>query len=122
MPSTCVHTGAVTGAIASFIHDRTTATLWIFVGLIVVTGGSVVRSSVLPAFYRNFFPRDEAPPVPPAGFAERAGRYAGDYGFWRGNFSGIEKALGLTSVVKVAPGATNNARDAASGRHCPGTR
>lgn len=70
-------------------------------------GGSVVRSSVLPAFYRNFFPRHESPPVPPAGFAERAGRYAGDYGFWRGNFSGIEKALGLTSVVKVAPGAND---------------
>ena len=30
-------------------------------------------------------------------------RYAGTYAFWRSNFSTIEKALGLTSVVKVAP-------------------
>src|SRR5690606_5283157 len=33
----------------------------------------------------------------------RAGRYAGAYGFWRSNFSSIEKALGLSGAVQVAP-------------------
>ena len=66
-------------------------------------GGSEVRTAFTPAFYDEFFPRDSAPPKPPEGFAERGGRYAGNYAFWRSNFSTIEKALGLTSVVKVAP-------------------
>ncbi|MGK2925866.1 MAG: serine hydrolase domain-containing protein, partial [Lysobacterales bacterium] len=66
-------------------------------------GGSAVRSSFAPAFYDKFFPRDEAPPVPPEDFAERAGKYAGTYGFWRSNFSKIEKALGLSGGLQVAP-------------------
>jgi CubicO group peptidase (beta-lactamase class C family) len=67
------------------------------------SGGSTVRFAVISAFYDKFFPRDEAPPVPPADFSERAGRFAGTYGFWRNNFSTIEKALGLTAGIKVAP-------------------
>jgi CubicO group peptidase (beta-lactamase class C family) len=67
-------------------------------------GGATIRSSILPAFYRHFLPRQEAPPAPPADFAERAGRYAGSYGFWRGNFSRLEKVLGLLTQLKVAPG------------------
>jgi CubicO group peptidase (beta-lactamase class C family) len=66
-------------------------------------GGSEVRSAFAPAFYGEFFPRETAPPKPPEGFAKRAGPYAGTYAFWRSNFSTIEKVLGLTSVVKVAP-------------------
>jgi hypothetical protein len=67
-------------------------------------GGSAVRSSFAPAFYDKFFPRDEAPPVPPEGFAERAGKYAGAYGFWRSNFSKIEKAMGMVGgSLQVAP-------------------
>ena len=66
-------------------------------------GGSAVRSSFGPALYREFFPRDEQPPVVPEDFAERAARYAGTYGFWRSNFSTIEKALGLTGGVTIAP-------------------
>jgi len=66
-------------------------------------GGSAVRSSFGTAFYREFFPRDESPPVPPDDFAERAARYAGTYGFWRNNFSTIEKAMGLTAAVTIAP-------------------
>jgi hypothetical protein len=62
-----------------------------------------VRSSFAPAFYDKFFPREEAPPVPPEDFAERAGKYAGTYGFWRSNFSKLEKALGLTGGLQVAP-------------------
>lgn len=71
------------------------------------SGGSAVRSALFPALYEQYFPREEAPPVPPEDFAERAGRYAGDYGFWRTNFSKIEKALRMGSVVKVTPGPDN---------------
>ncbi len=70
-------------------------------------GGSAVRSMLFPAFYEEFFPREEEPPVPPSDFSERAGQYAGTYGFWRSNFSTIEKALGLSGGVQVAP-TTNN--------------
>ena len=66
-------------------------------------GGSVVRSAFAPAFYNEFFPQEFVRPEPPEGFSERAARYAGAYGFWRSNFSKLEKALGLTSVVQVAP-------------------
>jgi len=66
-------------------------------------GGSPVRSALFPAFYEEFFPRGESAPVPPEGFAERAGKYAGSYAFWRNNFSTIEKALGLAYSVDVAP-------------------
>ncbi|HNP34721.1 MAG TPA: serine hydrolase domain-containing protein [Woeseiaceae bacterium] len=66
-------------------------------------GGSAVRSAFVPAIYNEFFPRDEEPPVPPQDFAERAGKYAGTYGFWRGNFSTIEKAFSIGSVIKIAP-------------------
>lgn len=65
-------------------------------------GGSTVRSAFTPAFYDRYFPQPEARIEPPAGFAERAGRYTGAYGFWRSNFSKIEKALGLSSVVQVS--------------------
>ena len=66
-------------------------------------GGSPVRSSFGTALYREFFPRDEQPPVAPEDFTERAARYAGTYGFWRSNFSTIEKALGLAGGVTIAP-------------------
>jgi CubicO group peptidase (beta-lactamase class C family) len=66
-------------------------------------GGSPVRSSFGTALYREFFPREEAAPIPPEDFAERAARYAGTYGFWRSNFSTIEKAMGLAGGVTIAP-------------------
>ena len=66
-------------------------------------GGSAVRSSFGSALYREFFPREEQPPVPPEDFSERAARYAGAYGFWRANFSTIEKAMGLAGGVTIAP-------------------
>jgi hypothetical protein len=75
-----------------------------------------VRSSFPPAFYEEFFPREEAPPVPPADFSERAGKYAGNYGFWRNNFSTIEKALGLASGVAVAPTEDNTLLISFSGK------
>jgi len=67
------------------------------------SGGSSVRSAFMPAFYNEYFPVDTVPPEPPEDFAERAARYAGAYGFWRSNFSTIEKALGIGNAVQVAP-------------------
>ncbi|MGH8034799.1 MAG: serine hydrolase domain-containing protein, partial [Lysobacterales bacterium] len=66
-------------------------------------GGSYVRGAVLPTFYKEYFPRVEAPPVPPKDFSERAGKYAGSYGFWRSNFSRIEKVASVVGGVKVVP-------------------
>lgn len=71
------------------------------------SGGSAVRTSFAPAFYDRYFPRDEEPPEPPEDFSERAGKYAGAYGFWRSNFSTIEKALGLGGGLTVAPTGNN---------------
>ena len=66
-------------------------------------GGSTVRTTLQSAIYDEFFPRKEAPPLPPEGFQERAAKYAGTYGFWRSNFSKIEKAFGIAGVVSVVP-------------------
>ena len=67
------------------------------------SGGRIARSAFTTALYDEYFPRDELPPVPPDDFLEQAGKYAGTYRFWRGNFSKLEKAFGITSVVQVAP-------------------
>lgn len=67
------------------------------------SGGRVPRSALIEALYDEFFPREDEPPVPPEDFKERAGRYAGTYAFWRGNFSTIERAFGMGNAVKVAP-------------------
>ena len=45
----------------------------------------------------------EAPPAAPADFSERAARFAGAYGFWRGNFSKIERVFGMGNAVQVMP-------------------
>jgi len=67
------------------------------------SGGSTVRYAFTTGFYDEYFPQDDVRPVPPDDFAERAARFAGTYGFWRSNFSTIEKALGLGNVVQVSP-------------------
>jgi CubicO group peptidase (beta-lactamase class C family) len=79
-------------------------------------GGSAVRSMLFPAFYEEFFPRTEEPPVPPADFGERAGKYVGSYGFWRSNFSTLEKAMGLGGGVQVAPTENNTLMIAFAGK------
>ncbi len=71
-------------------------------------GGGAVRTALLPALYDRFYPRQEAPPVAPADFEERAGRYVGAYGFWRSSFTKLEKALlGMGGGITVAPGPDN---------------
>ena len=71
-------------------------------------GGRGPRSAFTAALYNEFYPRKETPPVPPEDFASRAGKYTGSYGFWRANFSTVEKAFGLGGAVRIAP-AKNNA-------------
>ncbi|QIB65085.1 serine hydrolase domain-containing protein [Kineobactrum salinum] len=70
-------------------------------------GGSIVRTLLAPGFYDHFFPRDEARPVPPADFSERAARFAGNYAPWRASFTGFEKALGMAFSFTVAPSENN---------------
>lgn len=79
-------------------------------------GGSPVRSLLFPAFYEKFLPRTEPAPVPPADFSERAGKYAGSYGFWRSNFSTIEKAAGLAGGIQIAPTENNSLMLAFAGK------
>ena len=67
------------------------------------TGGRIPRSALISALYDEYFPAALDSPVPPADFKDRAGRYAGTYGFWRGNFSKIERAFGVGNGVQVAP-------------------
>lgn len=67
------------------------------------SGGSPIRSLFTSTFYDRYFPADSVRPESPDGFMERAAKYAGAYGFWRSNFSKLEKALGLTGGVQVAP-------------------
>tara|TARA_R110002049_G_scaffold130820_3_gene289293 strand:- start:3625 stop:5532 length:1908 start_codon:yes stop_codon:yes gene_type:complete len=90
----------------SYLGIDAEAELVFFVSF-AANGGSPTRSAFAPALYNEFFPRNEAPPVPPEDFAERSGRYAGSYGFWRGNFSKIERAFSLGSAVQVAPTGDN---------------
>ncbi len=66
-------------------------------------GGSEVRSVFTPSFYNEYFGIEAERPEPPTDFSERAPRYAGTYGFWRSNFSTLEKAAGLGGGVQVAP-------------------
>jgi CubicO group peptidase (beta-lactamase class C family) len=76
------------------------------VGLFVCYGSSGLPGyDLLPAFIGRYFAAPEpAPPEPPAGFEERIKRVAGVYRFTRHNFTSIEKAFALPSVVSVAAG------------------
>ena len=71
------------------------------------SGGSKVRSVIVPAFYNEFFPVDLSPLSISEDFNERANRYAGSYLFWRSNFSTIEKVFNLGGAVKVTPSSEN---------------
>ena len=76
------------------------------VGLFVSYGSSGLPGyDLLPAFIGRYFAApDPAPPEPPAGFEERTKRVAGVYRFTRHNYTSIEKAFALPSVVSVAAG------------------
>ena len=64
-------------------------------------GGRTIRSAMTPAIYNRFMPVETKRLKAPDDFADRAANYVGDYRFWRGNFSSIEKAMGITSSVPV---------------------
>lgn len=79
------------------------------------SGGRVPRSSLVTAIYDAFYPRVEELPTPPADFTERAGKYAGNYAFWRDNFSTIEAAFRMANSIQVAPTEDNTLLLAFSG-------
>lgn len=68
-------------------------------------GGAVVNATFSQAFYDHYYPAAaEAAPVPPADFADRAGRFAGTYLPWRASFTKFEKARELSSNgLRVVP-------------------
>jgi CubicO group peptidase (beta-lactamase class C family) len=75
------------------------------VGLFVsyVAHGGEARGELLEAFVERYFPRDaQELPEPPADFAERGQRLAGQYRFTRHNWTDIDKIMALPGVVSVA--------------------
>lgn len=76
--------------------------LGIFVSYVTQTG-SKARNEFIPAFYDHYYPEERKVFTPPVDFAERAGKYAGEYNFWRHNESTIEKAVGLAGGITVQP-------------------
>lgn len=75
------------------------------VGLFVsyAVNGGRARTELVEAFAKRYFPRDQpALPEPPADFAERGQKYAGNYRFLRHNWSDLEKLMSLPSVVSIA--------------------
>ncbi len=71
-------------------------------------GGSVARSAFTLAFYDTFYPQEVDNPPISAKLSEPLEKFAGSYGFWRSNFSTLEKVLGLTGGITVAVGGDNN--------------
>jgi CubicO group peptidase (beta-lactamase class C family) len=76
------------------------------VGLFVCYGSAGLAGfDLLPAFVGRYFAAPgPAPAEPPAGFEERTKRVAGIYRFTRHNYTSIEKAFALPSVISVAAG------------------
>jgi len=75
------------------------------VGLFVsyVTHGAFARWELAEAFVERYFPAETPElPEPPADFAERGKRFAGQYRFTRHNWSDIEKVMALLNVLSVA--------------------
>ncbi|MDN7125951.1 beta-lactamase family protein [Pseudidiomarina sp. 1APR75-33.1] len=70
--------------------------LGIFVSY-MTTVSNAARNNFVGQIYDHFYPRDVEPVEPPADFADRAGKYAGKWTFWRRNVSTIEKMFGLMS-------------------------
>ncbi|MBL4803161.1 MAG: beta-lactamase family protein [Emcibacter sp.] len=71
-------------------------------------GGSTVRSAFKDAFYDAFVPVVVEKITPPSDFSARAGKYAGNYLFWRSGFSTLDKAMGIFGGgVSVQPTADN---------------
>ena len=67
------------------------------------TNGGRARIELVDAFVARYFPHEELDlPEPPEDFAERGGKYAGNYRFTRHNWSDLEKLMSLPSVISVA--------------------
>lgn len=68
--------------------------LGIFVSYQTITGQKG-RSEFNKIFYDHYYPAPLEEIAPPADFNERADKYAGNYSFWRRNFSTLEKAFSI---------------------------
>jgi CubicO group peptidase (beta-lactamase class C family) len=67
-------------------------------------GSGKTAQAFVGGFYNEFFPVDTPYIEPPADFADRAGKYIGQYSSWRGNFTEFEsvmRGLGSTKVVAL---------------------
>src|SRR5690606_2006850 len=72
------------------------------------TVSNAARNNFVAQIYDYYFPKPLEPIEPPSDFAERAGKYAGSYIFWRRNDSSIEKAGRiLGGSIDVIPTADN---------------
>jgi CubicO group peptidase (beta-lactamase class C family) len=68
----------------------------------------IARRDLLRAFMERYYPARLPDVEPPAGFAERAAKYAGTYKGNRASYTTFERAFGLTSAgTRVAPTADN---------------
>ena len=65
-------------------------------------GGGKIYSTLSREFYQEFFALSAHHDTPATGFNDRADRFAGTFISWRGNFSKIEKLMGLVGQVSVA--------------------
>ncbi len=65
-------------------------------------GGGKIYSTLSREFYQEFFALSAHHDTPPTDFNDRADRFAGTFISWRGNFSKIEKLMGLVGQVTVA--------------------
>jgi len=66
------------------------------------TPGNTVRDDLLGAFMDRYFAAPKAPTTArPSDFAERAGRYVGEYRMARANFSSVEKLLQLLLARQI---------------------
>ncbi len=76
------------------------------VGLFVsfnATGGASIPTPVMQSFMDRYFPAPLPPaPAPPADFAVRAARYAGEYYPSRTSYTSAEKFIRLTQVMQVS--------------------
>lgn len=66
-------------------------------------GAGLTHTGFVQGFYDEFFPRAVPHIAPPADFADRAGKYAGNYNSWRGSFNGVEALLRALGTMTVSP-------------------
>ncbi len=80
------------------------------------TGGTSMANKLAPALYNAFNTATIKPTAPPANFNDYANKYAGNYFYWRSNFSTFEKLLTLLNGEMSVTPTPNNTLLFAGGR------